>query len=503
MKLSKIVGLSLCVIAAGCGDADPRYGEASVSSGAPRVTLSGTTFGQAAALELAPGCPGYLDVDQPGHVLHVTDEVPFTVQARSDDGPLALAVANGDEVRCDSDEGSGHSPTLSFEGAGDYQVYVAALRQPAELAYELRTEARVAAPGEPVAEVGGGEVSVTITSQPAGAQVTDTQGNVIGTTPAMFVVPLEAEDVGTERTWNLALEGHTSTQVTGTLTDGSLVLHGQLPELGPTRIEQSATDAQPIRDYQTASMAIDVAQSCAITEAEVEVDISHSFVGDLRVVLHAPWGDEMMLYRHQGGGRRNLRRTWSSNGPLRGVVGRPTRGTWTMRVHDDAGADTGTFRRFDLRLTCGPGAVATTPPSPTTGPTPTTTRPPSPNPASNPQGSRLPDLPSRTEIVRVLAALRPNAERCASGQGGQVRVDGTVIGSTGRVSSVRSSGTASGAERACVERVVRGARFSRFRRQSLDITYTYNLPTGARRQGNQREVLDPWSNRSTGQPRGF
>ena len=105
--------------------------------------------------------------------------------------------------------------------------------------------------------------------------------------------------------------------------------------------------------------------------------------------------------------------------------------------------------------------------------------------------------------MRVLGALRPNAERCASGQGGQVRVMLTVIGSTGRVSSVSSSGTASGAERACVERVVRGARFSRFRRQSLDVDYTYNLPTGARRATPQREVLDPWSNRSTGGARGF
>lgn len=495
MRTATIIGLCLPVLAlAGCGDADPRYGEASVSSAAPRVTLSGTTFGQAAALELAPGCPGYLDVDEPGHVLHVTDDVPFTVQARSDDGPLALAVANGDEVRCDSDEGSGHSPTLSFEGAGDYQVYVAALRQPGELAYELSTEARVAGPGEPVAQAGGGETSVTITSEPSGAQVTDAEGNVVGTTPAMFVLPLDEDDVGTDRTWNLALEGHQTTQVTGALTVGNLVLHGQLPELGPTEIEHSATDAQPIRDYQTASMAIDVAQSCAITEAEVEVDIAHSFIGDLRVVLHTPWGDEVMLHRHRGGGRRNLRQTWSTSGPLRGLIGRPTRGTWTMRVHDDAGADTGTFDRFDLRLTCGPGAVATTPPNPSTGPTPTTGRPPT-RPTNPTSSARLPDLPTRTEIVRVLGALRPNAERCASGQGGAVRVMLTVTGSTGRVSSVSSSGTASGAERACVERVVRGARFSRFRRQSLDVDYTYNLPSGAQRPVPQREVLDPWSNR--------
>ncbi|HBQ10988.1 MAG TPA: hypothetical protein DEF51_07345, partial [Myxococcales bacterium] len=55
-----------------CGGPEPRYGEAALSEAAPRVALTGTTFGQAAALELAPGCPGYLDVETPGHLVEVT-----------------------------------------------------------------------------------------------------------------------------------------------------------------------------------------------------------------------------------------------------------------------------------------------------------------------------------------------------------------------------------------------------------------------------------------------
>lgn len=489
--------LCLVLLLAGCGDPDPRYGEASLSSGAPRLTLSGTTFGQAAALELAPGCPGYLDAEQPGHVVHVTEDVPFTVQVRSEQGPLALAVARDDEVRCDSDEGSGHAPTLSFEGAGDYQVYVAALRQPGELAYELLAEAQVAGSGgEPVAG-GPSEVSVTITSEPSGAEVRDAQGNVVGVTPAMFVLNLTDEQMGQERSWTLSLDGHQETEVSGVVQQGALVLHGQLPVLGPTEIEVSASDAQAIRDYQSASLAVEVAESCPITDAEAEVDIRHTFIGDLRVILRTPWGDEVTLHRHGGGGRRNLRRTWSSGdrgSPLRDLIGRPTRGRWTMVVHDDAGADHGSFQSFDLRLTCAPGAVAGSPPSPSDGPTPTTTQRPSRPTQPNPQ-SRLPDLPTRTEIVRVLGGLRSRAERCASGQGGSVRVMLTVNGSTGRVTQTSSSGAASGAERACVERVVRSARFSRFRRASLDVDYTYNLPTGQRRPAPSRDVLDPWSNR--------
>ncbi len=506
MTRTFISALGLAVILAGCGDPDPRYGEASVSQGAPRVALSGTTFGQAAALELAPGCPGYLDVEQPGHVVHVQDDVPFTIQVRSDDGPLALAVASGDEVRCDSDEGSGHAPTLTFEGAGDYQVFVAALRQPAELSYELTAEAAGGAGGGPaVAEASAREVSVTITSDPSGAQVRDAEGNVVGTTPSMFVLSLDEDQVGQERAWTLALEGHEEARVAGTVSAGALVLHAQLPRLGPTRIDVHAASSLPIRDYQSASQVVNVAQSCAITEAEAEVDIRHSFIGDLRLVLETPWGEEITLHRHGGGGRRNLRRTFTSERDLSALVGRPSRGQWTMTVHDDAGADTGSFERFDLRLVCSPDGVATAPASPATGPTPASTQRPRPDlsPFAGGGGggggsgvqAGLPDLPTRTEIVRVLGALRPNAERCSAGHGGSVRVMLTVNGSSGRVSHVSSSGTAAGAERACVERVVRAARFSRFRRASLDVDYTYNLPRQAARPTPTRggEVLNPWN----------
>ena len=260
----------------GCSDPAPRYGEASLSSAAPRATFSGTTFGAAAAMELAPGCPGYLDVETPGHVVHVTEDLPFDITVRSDEAPLALAVAHGDEVRCDSDEGSGHTPTLSFEGAGDYQLFIAALREPAELAYEVNLRAGDAR-GEPVASARGGEttVNVTITSQPPGAQVRDASGRVVGTTPAMFVVNATPAQLGQAMSWTLSLAEHRDVTVSGELTAGALVLHGQLPALGPTEIDVTASESQPIRDYQTATLGVDVGEECAITDAEVEVDIAH------------------------------------------------------------------------------------------------------------------------------------------------------------------------------------------------------------------------------------
>ncbi len=451
-----------------CGDPQPRYGEATLSSGAPRAALSGTTFGQAAALELAPGCAGYLDPETPAHIVHVNEPLAFAIRVRSDVGPLALAVARDDEVRCDSDEGSGHAPTLELEGAGDYAVYVAALRAPAELPYTLEVNVRgTEADAPPVASNATRDVNVTITSQPPGATVRDAD-RVLGTTPAMFVVSGAANE---EKSWTLELDGHESVTVGGRLASAALVLHAQLVSAGPSRIELSASDPQPIRDYQTATLAVDVPDDCAISEAEIGVDIRHPFIGDLRLVLHPPSGEDVVLHNHGGGGRRNLQRTWNTTDrALSSIVGRSTRGRWALVVHDDAGADQGSFERFDLRLTCG-SAIAGNSVEPARDEEPRFDPPNARNPTP-----RLPELPTHADIVAVLARLRPSVEqRCAQG-GGNVRIYFTLAGSSGSVRGVNTSGAASPAEQSCVAQVVRGARFPRFRRDSLDVDYTYDLP---------------------------
>lgn len=460
-----VVALALALGA--CSDPAPRYGEATISAAAPRATLTGTTFGESAALELAPGCPGYLDAEVPAHVVHVSEPIELRLRASSQAGPLALAVAEGDEVRCDSDEGAGHAPALTFTGPGEYVVYVAALRAPDALPYTLSVTAAGAAPEAP-ASVGPQDVSVTITSDPSGATVRDAEGHVVGTTPAMFVVPVPEGDAGAERSWVLDLEGHERTTVTGRLAAGALVLHGQLPLAGPTHLSASASGPQPIHDYRTARLAVEISEECAITEAEVEVDIRHAYVGDLRVVLHTPWREELTLRRHAGGGRRNLRHTWTlADAPLASLAGRSTRGRWQLVVHDDAGADEGSLERFDLRLACGSDPVAAaTPPEEDDRPEPVTPR--------RPRTPRIPELPTHADIVGVLARLRPTiAQRCQSASG-SVRVYFALSGS-GAVQRVTTSGSADASVRACVGQIVRRARFPRFRRNSIDVDYTYDL----------------------------
>lgn len=235
MKRTAILALLLI----GCTDPAPRFGEATLSASSPRATLVGTTWGESPALELAPGCPGYLDPKVPAHLIRVPEPLRARIQARSDEGPLALAVARGDEVRCESDQGAGHAPTLTFTEPGDYQVFVASLRAPAELRYTLEVTSGAAIDEAPVQV---DDVSVTITSEPSGATVRDEGGQALGKTPAMFVVPVPEGEP--ERRWTLELEGHEPQTVSGKLAAGALVLHGQLASNAPPEEPDAEPDAE-------------------------------------------------------------------------------------------------------------------------------------------------------------------------------------------------------------------------------------------------------------------
>jgi subtilisin-like proprotein convertase family protein len=381
-----LVALVAVVALAACGRGEPRFGVLGVSAAAPRATLSGRTSAQASpALELSPGCPGFVDPGTPEHMLRVTDGAPFVVRASSTQGPLAIAVAGEGEVRCDSDGGAGHAPHVTLERPGEYLVYVGGLAQAAELPYELVVTPAADATsqlGSPVAE--DTRVSVTVTSDPPGATVRTPEGEVLGTTPAMFVLSVPGDQVGQERRFVLEMPGRRSAEVSGRLLGGSMVLHASLlagvdtppvplvaaadgattsaPMAGGVNV--TTTDpAQPIRDYTTVEQHVDVATDCTIARATVDVDIQHSYVADLRVSLRAPSGTEVVLHNHQGGSRRALQTTfdWDARrGVLQQLAGQNARGRWALVVRDSVGADSGTLRTFSLRLACAaPGEVVT------------------------------------------------------------------------------------------------------------------------------------------------
>ncbi|WP_455207377.1 proprotein convertase P-domain-containing protein [Kaarinaea lacus] len=97
---------------------------------------------------------------------------------------------------------------------------------------------------------------------------------------------------------------------------------------------------------------IDVNKDGMVRQIAVDVDITHTYIGDLLVELFAPSGQVVTLHKKEGGNADNLRKTWSSatNTALADLVGSKTSGSWKLRVADLAGADVGTLNTWSLAI---------------------------------------------------------------------------------------------------------------------------------------------------------
>jgi subtilisin-like proprotein convertase family protein len=99
-----------------------------------------------------------------------------------------------------------------------------------------------------------------------------------------------------------------------------------------------------------------------VSRIKVGIEITHTYIGDLRVELLSPTGRRATLHAQLGGSRDDLVATYDSASPgvLTSMVGQPMQGNWTLRVVDRARRDVGTLRRWRLELSSA--AVGTAPP---------------------------------------------------------------------------------------------------------------------------------------------
>jgi subtilisin-like proprotein convertase family protein len=89
--------------------------------------------------------------------------------------------------------------------------------------------------------------------------------------------------------------------------------------------------------------SITVEDNGSINELRISVDISHTYIGDLRVDLIAPDGTSFVLHDNEGGSSRDLVRTYSAQQipALRPLIGAPCAGEWRLRVVDQFRFDIG------------------------------------------------------------------------------------------------------------------------------------------------------------------
>jgi len=148
----------------------------------------------------------------------------------------------------------------------------------------------------------------------------------------LHVADRAALDTGTLRGWGLRLELERS--------DGG-VRAASRPAL---RI--------PDDDPDGVTDTILFGEAGTVGALKVELDVTHTFIGDLRVELTSPTGQTAVLHNRGGGQRDNLILTLDSagNGELGNLIGGGIAGEWKLKVADVAGEDVGKLNAWGLEI---------------------------------------------------------------------------------------------------------------------------------------------------------
>jgi subtilisin-like proprotein convertase family protein len=121
-----------------------------------------------------------------------------------------------------------------------------------------------------------------------------------------------------------------------------------------TEFERAPNLLIPDANSSGVTDGIEVATVGVVTGIEVEVDISHTYRGDLRVTLVPPNVDPIPLHDREGGGANDIKTiyTAANSSPLAHFVQRQpmAEGTWVMHVSDFASGDVGRLNRWRLKL---------------------------------------------------------------------------------------------------------------------------------------------------------
>jgi extracellular elastinolytic metalloproteinase len=95
-----------------------------------------------------------------------------------------------------------------------------------------------------------------------------------------------------------------------------------------------------------------IAQAGQVERLTVALDIEHTYIGDLRVRLISPAGNEAVLHNRAGANMDNLVKTYTSaNTPaLQALVGEQAQGEWRLHIADMEAVDVGTLRRWSIEI---------------------------------------------------------------------------------------------------------------------------------------------------------
>ncbi len=117
-------------------------------------------------------------------------------------------------------------------------------------------------------------------------------------------------------------------------------------------LRKASTAGLDIHDFSTLQDKIHFSEKGTITAVKVFIDITHTYVGDLRVTLVAPSGSAVLLHNRSGGNTANIKRNFdaTNTAALSALLGQPIEGDWILQVEDLARRDEGRLNGWELEL---------------------------------------------------------------------------------------------------------------------------------------------------------
>jgi len=122
--------------------------------------------------------------------------------------------------------------------------------------------------------------------------------------------------------------------------------------LGPIELKEASGTSIPDNSPAGIERVLAAVSTARIGGVEVSVDISHTWIGDLRVSLRSPAGSEVILHDGTGGSDDNLVRTYTTaNTPsLAALAGQPAGGSWRLKVVDRDAQDLGKLNNWRVLI---------------------------------------------------------------------------------------------------------------------------------------------------------
>jgi subtilisin family serine protease len=110
----------------------------------------------------------------------------------------------------------------------------------------------------------------------------------------------------------------------------------------------------PLPDLSNTEHALPFPLDVRPRALEVNVDIQHTYSGDLQIVVRAPGGQELKLYDGDGGSQPDVQKVFRSTDDPAGfeaLLSQSAKGDWKLKVKDTAQADDGQLRKWSLAVT--------------------------------------------------------------------------------------------------------------------------------------------------------